>query len=48
MWVRTQENIPIDKVKKILFGYCFLLFLLGIIILPILLFSSLNPNYIVN
>ena len=48
MQVRKSNKFPIDLRKKIIFGFCFLIFLLGLIILPVLLFSTLNPNYVVN
>ena len=48
MQVRKFNKLPIDFRKKVAFGFCFLLFLLGLIIFPMLLFSTLNPNYVVN
>ena len=48
MKVRRALPFPINFKHKFFFGFCFLIFLLGIIILPILIFSTLNPSYIVN
>lgn len=48
MQIRHENKIPLQFWKKFTFGFLFLCFLLGILILPILLFSTLNPNYIIN
>lgn len=45
---RKQQRRPIDAFSKITYGWLVLLFLLFIIIFPIIFFSSLNPNTIVN
>lgn len=40
------EKMPV--LDKLSFGWCFLLFLIFILIFPMMIFSTLNPNYIIN
>ena len=47
MQVRKKYPFPINWFYKLFMGWCFLLFLFGILIFPLLLFSTFSPNYII-